>query len=113
MMAELDPGRLDRARDRLRDAASPAPYLTVQEVAELARCEHKAVRRAIASGQLEAFRPAHKWLVREQDARAWVESRPARPVRASASPRARGRRPRPAPGSRSDLLAIERAMTDT
>ena len=40
-----------------------------------ARCENKAVRRAIASGLLVAFRPARKLLFRELDARAWIESR--------------------------------------
>jgi hypothetical protein len=39
---------LDRARERLRDQTGG--YLTVPEVADLARCEHKAVRRAIATG---------------------------------------------------------------
>jgi excisionase family DNA binding protein len=35
-------------------------YLTIQEVAELARCEHRSVRRAINSGHLRAFRPTRK-----------------------------------------------------
>ncbi|HEY2657874.1 MAG TPA: helix-turn-helix domain-containing protein [Solirubrobacteraceae bacterium] len=52
------------------------PYLTVDEVAELARCEHKRVRRAIAAGELEAFKPGRRLVVREQDARAWVEGFP-------------------------------------
>jgi len=34
-------------------------YLTVREVALLARCEHKSVRRAISTGALAAFRPAN------------------------------------------------------
>ncbi|MBV8943126.1 MAG: helix-turn-helix domain-containing protein [Solirubrobacterales bacterium] len=55
---------------------SAARYLTVEEVAELARCEHRSVRRAINSGRLRAFRPTRKILVREDDARAWIESRP-------------------------------------
>ncbi len=46
---ELEIGvALDRARERLHDQAGG--YLTVPEVADLARCEHKAVRRAIATG---------------------------------------------------------------
>ena len=65
----------NQERDHPREQ-SLGGYLTVPEVAELARCEHKAVRRAIASGLLIAFRPAHKLLVRELDARAWIESRP-------------------------------------
>jgi excisionase family DNA binding protein len=52
-------------------------YLTVQEVAELARCEHRSVRRAINAGRLRAFRPTRKILVREDDARTWIESRRA------------------------------------
>jgi hypothetical protein len=88
-------------------------YLTVPEVAELARCEHKAVRRAIASGLLIAFRPAHKLLIRELDARAWIESRPVR-VSATTSERVRRtglQRSRPRPGSVDDLLRIEREAT--
>lgn len=100
---------LDQARDRLREQALGG-YLTVPEVADLARCEHKAVRRAIASGLLVAFRPAQKLLVRQLDARAWIESRPVR-VAAVAPELARrpGRqRSRPPPGSVDDLLRIER-----
>lgn len=103
---ELEIGEaLDRARERLRDHAGG--YLTVPEVADLARCEHKAVRRAIAMGQLVAFQPAQKLLVREADARAWIESRPVRPrVQQVERPRRPGRRPRP--GSVADLREMER-----
>ena len=52
-----------------------SPYLTITEVAELARCEHKAVRRAIRHGALRAFQPAKRLLIREDDAKAWIESR--------------------------------------
>ena len=103
---------LDQARDRLREQALGG-YLTVPEAADLARCEHKAVRRAIASGLLVAFRPARKLLVRELDARAWIESRPAR-VAAVAPQHARrpGRqRSRPRPGSVDNLLRMEREAT--
>lgn len=63
-----------------RGVALPA----VHEVAAFARCEHKAVRNAISTGQLQAFQPAHKLLVREQDARDWVESRPVRASQSAA-----------------------------
>jgi hypothetical protein len=99
-------------RDHPREQ-SLGGYLTVPEVADLARCEHKAVRRAIASGLLVAFRPAHKLLIRELDALAWIESRPV--VVAAAAPehaRHPGRqRSRPRPGSVDDLLRIEREAT--
>jgi excisionase family DNA binding protein len=52
-------------------------YLTVREVAAMARCEHKSVRRAITAGRLQAFRPTNKLLIREADAEAWIEGRPA------------------------------------
>ena len=103
---ELEIGEaLDRARERLRDRGGG--YLTVPEVADLARCEHKAVRRAIATGQLVAFQPAQKLLVREADARAWIESRP---VRARVQQVEHARRPglRPRSGSVSDLREMER-----
>ena len=77
-------------------------YLTVQEVAELARCEHKAVRRAIRQGTLRAFRPTKRLLIREDDATAWIEGRlaadyepaiaaPPRPTRVTWSPGIRER----------------------
>lgn len=43
----------------------------------MARCEHKSVRRAITAGRLQAFRPTNKLLIREEDAEAWIEGRPA------------------------------------
>ena len=102
--------RLDSARERLQaQAAQGAPrYLTVQEVAELARCEHKAVRNAVHSGELEAFRRAERILVREADAIAWIEARPAR----SATPRPRpSKRRRQAPGSVAALREMESELS--
>jgi excisionase family DNA binding protein len=52
-------------------------YMTVREVAAMARCEHKSVRRAITAGRLQAFRPTNKLLIREEDAEAWIDERPA------------------------------------
>jgi excisionase family DNA binding protein len=52
-------------------------YLTVEEVAELARCHHNTVRRAIDRRRITAFRPAGRILVREADARAWIEGEPS------------------------------------
>jgi hypothetical protein len=103
---ELEIGdALDRPRERVR--AQAGGYLTVPEVADLARCEHKAVRRAIATGQLVAFQPAQKLLVREVDARAWIESRPVRArVQQVEHARRLGRQPRP--GSVADLREMER-----
>ena len=59
----------------------------VGEVARLARCEHKAVRRAIHLGHLQAFQPANELLVREQDAHPWIQSRPA-PTEGATAPTA-------------------------
>ena len=70
------------------------PYLTVDEVAELARCEHKAVRRAVRQGALRAFQPAKRLLIREDDARAWIESRPV-----AGTPPRNPPLPSPRPGS--------------
>lgn len=80
-------------------------YLTVPEVAKLARCEHKSVRAAIHSGSLGAFRTAERILIREVDAVAWIESRPARAL--PAVPRRRVQR-RAAPGSVQALREMER-----
>ena len=68
--APADELRGDARPERERQRASTpawASYLTVREVAALARCEHKAVRRAIANGELVAFQPAPKLLVREAE----------------------------------------------
>ena len=63
--------------------------LTVQEVAERMRCEHRTVRRAIRSGELEAAFIGGRWLVREEAVDAWFRSRCATPTPFSQSPRAR------------------------
>jgi excisionase family DNA binding protein len=73
--------------------------LTIQEVAERMRCEHRTVRRAIRSGELEAALIGGKWLVREEAVDDWFRSRCASPNPFSQSQRARS--PRPA-SSRSD-----------
>jgi excisionase family DNA binding protein len=80
--------------------------LTVQEVAERMRCEHRTVRRAIRSGELEAALIGGKWLVREEAVDDWFRSRCASPNPFSKSRRA----PRPRAGSRrSDATAsVER-----
>jgi excisionase family DNA binding protein len=96
---------LHQAQERLRGEAS-APYLTLPEACELARCEHKALRRAVRSGVLAAFSPAGKLLFREADVREWIESRPAR----GELPR-QARRTRAAPGSVEDLREIRARMT--
>lgn len=70
--------------------------LTIQEVAERMRCEHRTVRRAIRSGELEAALIGGKWLVREEAVDEWFRSRCALPNSFSRSPRARA----PRPGSR-------------
>lgn len=86
-------------------------YLTVQEVAERMRCEHRTVRRAIRSGQLEAAMIGGKWLIRDQAVDEWFDARRA----TGEGPRARhapaARRTRSAsgagPGSVARLKAIE------
>jgi excisionase family DNA binding protein len=86
-------------------------YLTVQEVAELARCEHKAVRRAISQGALRAFRPTKRLLIRAEDAEAWIEScvvteTPKDGSRITSAAPPRSGRPRAA--NVASLLEIER-----
>jgi excisionase family DNA binding protein len=88
------------------------PYLTVPEVAALARCEHKTVRRAISDGRLRAFQPTHRVLIREDDAQDWIEGRAAavagKPMLAR---RHASRRTRTGRGSVADLKAIEQQAT--
>jgi excisionase family DNA binding protein len=63
--------------------------LTIQEVAERMRCEHRTVRRAIRSGELEAALIGGRWLVREEAVDEWFRSRCA-----SANPFVQPRRAR-------------------
>jgi excisionase family DNA binding protein len=101
--------RSDGARGRLKPQASRPCYLTVLEVAVLARCEHKRVRRAIASGQLVAFRPAGKLLVREEDVRAWIERHPVNATRIK-EPRPARAVPQAGAGDVSKLREMERRV---
>lgn len=101
------------ARAISRSITPVTVYLTVREVATMARCEHKAVRRAIAAGRLRAFRPTNRLLIREDDASAWIEGRPVAVTVPPSSPRrATGRsgrtRQSQRPGSVADLREIER-----
>ena len=80
--------------------------LTVQEVAQRMRCEHRTVRRAITSGQLEAAFIGGRWLVREEAVDDWFRSRCASPAPFPQSPRARAPR---AGARRADAVAsVER-----
>lgn len=79
----------------------------------MARCEHKSVRRAIAAGKLRAFQPTNKLLIREDDAYAWIEGRPASLTGSGPNRRSGPSRLRPTlgsqrPGSVTDLREIER-----
>ena len=80
--------------------------LTVQEVAQRMRCEHRTVRRAIRSGELEAAFIGGRWLVREEAVDDWFRSRCASPSRFPKAPRARTPR---AGARRADAIAsVER-----
>jgi excisionase family DNA binding protein len=85
--------------------------LTIQEVAERMRCEHRTVRRAIRSGELEAALIGGKWLVREEAVDDWFRSRCASPNPFPQSPRARapraGSRRSDGPASAERLKAME------
>jgi excisionase family DNA binding protein len=92
-----------------------SPYLTVQEVAAMARCEHRTVRRAIRSGELKASLIGGRWIVKVTAVEEWFEacanSRIAVPQasqpRAPRRPRVRARDNLPTrPGSIADLEAI-------
>jgi excisionase family DNA binding protein len=84
----------------------------VQEIAALGRCSAKTCRRAIDAGRLVAFKTAGRLLIREEDARAWIESRPVHPDRLPlpARPRAVKRSRSAAKGSFADLMRIDSAV---
>jgi excisionase family DNA binding protein len=85
--------------------------LTVQEVAQRMRCEHRTVRRAIRSGELEAAFIGGRWLVREEAVDDWFRSRCASPAPFPQAPRARtpraGARRPDRPASVERLRAME------
>jgi excisionase family DNA binding protein len=93
-----------------------SPYLTIQEVAHLARCEHRTVRRAIRSGELRASLIGGRWIVREDAVEAWFDARANHGLVPHGAARARdlGRSRSPTrmagaparPGSVADLEAI-------
>jgi excisionase family DNA binding protein len=83
---------LDAARERLREQADAANYITIEAAAEIAHCNPKTLRRVIERGELEAFRPAQRLLFREADVYDWIESHPARSGPVAPAPRPRARR---------------------
>ena len=98
---------------------SSSPYLTVQEVAELARCEHRTVRRAINSGELKASLIGGRWIVRDSAVEEWFEACANRrltsaPATQPQRPRTRPRRiHKDRPGSVADLEAIRDRIVGT
>jgi excisionase family DNA binding protein len=91
-------------------------YLTIEGVAKFAHCSVKTVRRAIAARELQAFKPGARLVVRQEDARKWIESRPARSSESRSRPSdglfSKPRdRAREQAGSVSRLRQIEREAT--
>jgi excisionase family DNA binding protein len=97
-------------------------YLTIQEVAQLARCEHRTVRRAIRSGELNASLIGWRWIVREGAVEAWFDARANHrilsasgvdiPTRRNPSTRPAARSGPPRPGSVADLEAIRERLLE-
>ena len=94
-----------------------SPYLTVQEVAELTRCEHRTVRRAIREGELQASLIGGRWIVKDTAVEEWIDGcanerrpaltpSPARRLPPKREPSALSSRP----GSVADLEAIRDRM---
>jgi excisionase family DNA binding protein len=65
------------------------PYLTIQEVAELARCEHRTVRRAIRNGELTLSLIGGRWIVRADAVEKWFDARASHRILPPAPPPAR------------------------
>lgn len=84
-------------------------FLTIEEVADLMRCEHRTVRRAIMAGEVEAAMIGGRYLIRRAAVEAWFDAKRAHPApRASAPRRTRQARVHDeAPGSIARLRAIE------
>ena len=68
-----------RSEQRIDPAPAPSSYLTVNEAAEIVRCTHVTIRRAIRDGHLAAHGATNRMLLKEADLHAWVQSCPAVP----------------------------------
>ncbi|MGO9754710.1 MAG: helix-turn-helix domain-containing protein [Solirubrobacteraceae bacterium] len=91
-------------------------YLTVSEVAELLRCEHRTVRRAIRARELKAAMIGGRWLIRRDAVDDWFDRQAKTPAERGTVPtprRARATRSLSSqqPGSVARLRAIEREAT--
>lgn len=84
-----------------------ADFLTIEEVAELMRCEHRTVRRAIRSGDLEAAMMGGKYLIRREAIEAWFARHTVSPAPRPAPRRRQARQRSDGPGSVARLRAIE------
>lgn len=49
------------------------PYLTCEQVAELAKCSVYQVREAVKSGALKAFKPGKKFVFDSVDVDNWIK----------------------------------------
>jgi excisionase family DNA binding protein len=69
----------------VRGSLGPEPgqdrLLTVREVADYAQLSQKAVRRAIAQGELQATRLRGRLRIDPADLQAWIEANRYRPAR--------------------------------
>ena len=84
--------------------------MTIPEVAERMRCEHRTVRRAIKAGDLQAALIGGKWLIREDAVDRWFEARCGTPAPRPQPARA-PRRPVP-DTSQTGSVARLRALED-
>jgi excisionase family DNA binding protein len=93
-----------------RTAAAPGPYLTVDEVAERMRCEHRTVRRAIHAGDLEAAMIGGKWLIRQEAVDAWFDARRTGPRQQASQPARTRRGPSSLDANRAGSVARLKAI---
>jgi excisionase family DNA binding protein len=87
-------------------------YLTVLEVADLVRCEHRTVRRAIRRGELDAALIGGKWLIKPAAVGTWFDARRVAIPPPIPAPHARrlsrpGTRRAERPGSVARLQALD------
>lgn len=87
-------------------------FLTIQEAAKLAHCEHRTIRRAIRNRELQAFYSS-RWLVAVEELEDWLRRRAEWRLTTLAPPPARklleARSPhRQEAGSVARLRAIDR-----
>lgn len=54
-------------KERMNNTIFEDPYYTIFEVADLLKCDHKTIRRAIQRGEIKAQKIGKLWRIKKED----------------------------------------------